>query len=69
MAGGTSQVHLTRVAFEQGVELKEQMIKKTAKVMQMLDDKHLNKILHDFLVQDEQHIKMLQDKINKLHLV
>lgn len=69
MPGGLSQMELTKVAFDQAIELKEQMVKKTAKVIQELDDKEMAKLLETFIVQDEQHIKMLQDKMDKLHLV
>ena len=68
MAGGVSQQELTKVAFDQAIEKKEQMIKKTAKVIQIIDDKEMRKLLEPFLIHDEQHIKMLQDKMNKLHL-
>lgn len=69
MPGGLSQMELTKVAFDQAIELKEQMVKKTAKVIQELDDREMAKLLETFIVQDEQHIKMLQDKMDKLHLV
>ncbi|OEF98208.1 hypothetical protein [Desulfuribacillus alkaliarsenatis] len=69
MAGGVSQIELTKVAFDQAVESKEEMIKKTAKVIQIIDDIEVRKLLEEFIVQDEQHVKMLKDKMDKLHLV
>ncbi len=69
MAGGVSQIELAKIVFEQAIELKEHMIKKTAKIMQLVDDKEINKMLQVFIVEDEQHIKMIKDKMEKLHLL
>ncbi|OEH86918.1 hypothetical protein BHU72_01260 [Desulfuribacillus stibiiarsenatis] len=69
MGGGVSQQDLTKISFEEAIELKEQMIKKTAKVMQILDDDEMSKLLQPFIVQDEQHLKMLKDKMDKLNLM
>lgn len=69
MTRGVSQVDLARVTFDQILEMKEQEIKKTAKVMQEIDDKKISSILQEFIVQDEKQVKMIRDLVDKLHLV
>ncbi len=69
MTRGVSQIDLARVTFDQILEMKEQEIKKTAKVMQEIDDKKISSILQEFIVQDEKQVKMIRDLVDKLHLV
>ena len=68
MTRGVSQADLAKVTFDQILDMKEHMIKKTAKVMQEIDDKKVSRILQEFIVQDEKHVKMIRDIVDKLHL-